>query len=184
MLSIGKPFKNVDAIIVDENQRIVLEGEKGELCVAGNQVTQGYWNNPEMNKAAFFEKEYKGEIMRFYHTGDLCFTQDDDLMLIGRKDSQVKIQGYRVELGEIEFHAREFLKEINVVILPFNNKSNNTELALILESKEKDITSLMDYLKVKLPPYMVPTKTLFVPQFPINSSDKVDRVKLKALINN
>lgn len=182
MLSIGKSFKNVDAIIVDDDLQIVQKGKKGELCVAGAQVTPGYWNNSDLNKAAFFEKEYKGETMRFYHTGDLCFTQDDDLMLIGRKDSQVKIQGYRVELGEIEFHARAFLKEINVVVLPFNNKSNNTELAVILESKERDMAPLLEYLKLKIPPYMIPTKTLFVPQFPINSSDKVDRVKLKALL--
>lgn len=182
MLSIGKPFKNIHTIIVGDDQEAVSDGEKGELCVAGEQVTPGYWNNSNLNQTSFFEKEHNGEVKRFYHTGDLCFTQDGDLMLIGRKDSQVKIQGYRVELGEIEFHAREFLKETNVIILPFNNKNNNTELAVLLESKERETSPLMEYLRLKVPPYMVPTKTLFVPKFPINSSDKVDRTKLKTLL--
>ncbi len=183
MLSIGKPLKNVDAIIIDEDNHILAKGEKGELCVAGDQVTHGYWKDPEKNEQAFFHKNFNGINRRFYHTGDLCFLdEDDNLMLFGRKDSQVKIQGYRVELGEIEYHAREFLKGINVVVLPFDNKSNNTELAIILESKEIDTTSLVQYLKLKIPPYMIPTKTLFESQFPLNSSDKVDKVKLKLLL--
>ncbi len=102
MLSIGKPLKNVDAIIVDENDKIVIEGQKGELCVVGDHITPGYWKNPERDKEAFFNKEVNGKTRIFYHTGDLCYMEESNLMLFGRKDSQVKIQGYRVERGEIE----------------------------------------------------------------------------------
>ena len=179
MLSIGKPLKNVDVIIVDENDNVLLKGEKGELCVSGDHITLGYWKNPERNNEAFFEKEYRGKVKRFYYTGDLCYLEDGDLMLFGRKDSQVKIQGYRVELGEIEFYARKFLNGVNAMVVSFLNPSNNTELAIFIESKKTDSTLLINYLKSKLPYYMVPTKIIYVPKFPLNSSDKVDKIKLK-----
>lgn len=182
MLSIGKPLKNVDAIIVDKNDKIVIEGEKGELCVAGDHITPGYWKNPEKNNEAFFEKEYNGKNKRFYYTGDLCYLEEDILLLFGRKDSQVKIQGYRVELGEIEYHARNFLKGINIVVLPFINNNKNTELVIFIESSKIDDDEFDDYLKSKLPPYMIPTKKIFMPKFPVNASDKVDKVKLKTSI--
>ena len=104
-------MKNVKAIIVDENCNVLPKAEKGELCICGEQVSPGYWNSPDKNVQAFFEKEWNGITERFYHTGDLCYIDnEEDLMLYGRLDSQVKIQGYRVELGEIEHHAREYLK--------------------------------------------------------------------------
>lgn len=180
MLSIGKPLKNVEAIIVDENNEILSRGQKGELCVAGDQITQGYWNNPKKNTEVFFEKEYKGILQRFYHTGDLCFIEEKgNLMLYGRLDSQVKVQGYRVELGEIEFHARKHLEGINTVVIPFLNKSNNTELVIFIEGDKVNKISLENYLKSKLPSYMIPARMVLVPLFPLNSNDKVDKIKLK-----
>ncbi len=183
MLSIGKALKNVHAIIIDEDENIVSDREKGELCVSGNQITFGYWNNRKKNKEAFFYKEINGKEVRFYHTGDLCFREDGgNLMLFGRKDSQVKIQGYRVELGEIEYLAREFLKGQEVVVLPFENSTNNTELAIFIETDKIDEKELDAYLKSKLPSYMIPTKKILKIPFPVNSSDKVDKKKLKELL--
>ena len=183
MLSIGKPLKNVEAIIVDTENSILSKGEKGELCVSGDQITPGYWNNPEKNLEAFFEKEFKGVKRRFYHTGDLCYLEEDDnLMLYGRLDSQVKIQGYRVELGEIEYHARTYLNGVNAVVSPFTNKTSNTELAIFIEAEEFETNSLINYLKTKLPPYMIPTKTICEKNFPLNANGKIDKLKLKDLI--
>ncbi len=183
MLSIGKPLKNVESIIVDYKNIIVSAREKGELCVTGYQVTSGYWKNPERNREAFFDKEIDGITKRFYHTGDLCYMEEDgNLMLFGRKDSQVKIQGYRVELGEIEYLAREFLKGQEVVVLPFENSTNNTELAIFIETDKIDEKELDAYLKLKLPSYMIPTKKILKIPFPVNSSDKVDKNKLKELL--
>jgi len=183
MLSIGKPLKNVEAIIVDAEKKILSKGQKGELCVSGDQITPGYWNNQEKNVEVFFEKEFKGVKRRFYHTGDLCYIEEDDnLMLYGRLDSQVKIQGYRVELGEIEFHARTYLNGINSVVIPFTNKSSNTELAIYIEAEEFDVNSFLNYLRTKLPPYMIPTKTIFEQNIPLNANGKIDKIKLKDLI--
>ncbi|MEP6626779.1 MAG: AMP-binding protein [Ginsengibacter sp.] len=180
MLSIGRPMKNIQAIIVDQNKNILPTGEKGELCVCGDQISPEYWNNSEKNNVVFFEKEYKGHINRFYRTGDLCNFQDDGmLMLYGRLDSQAKIQGYRVELGEIEFHAREFLNGSNPVVLVFVNKSGNNELALFVENEQANKIELVSYLKRKLPAYMIPSKVFFEKEFSLNANSKVDKIKLK-----
>lgn len=183
IISIGKPLVNVTAIILDENGMEVTDGEKGELCVAGDQITQGYWENTQKNKEAFFEKIINGQSIRFYHTGDLCFRDNEgDIMYSGRIDSQTKIQGFRVELGEIEFHARNFLKGINVVALAFENSLNFTEIALFVESVTIDTEKLFVYLRSKMPSYMIPVKVIFEPVFPLNSNDKIDKNELRKLL--
>lgn len=179
IISIGKPMTNCIGLILDENGNELPAGEKGELCIAGDQVTAGYWKNEEKNQSCFFMKNGK----RFYHTGDLCYKDEDgDIMYSGRLDHQAKIQGFRVELGEIEWHAREFLKDKNVVCLAFENSENLTEIAIFVESEQFDNTDLVAYMRGKMPPYMIPTKWIYVPVFPLNGNDKIDKVKLKAMI--
>jgi len=182
IISIGKPMANVIALILDENGNELPIGEKGELCVAGDQVTCGYWKNDDKNASSFFIREYKGEKIRFYHTGDLCFKDTDgDIMYSGRLDHQAKIQGFRVELGEIECHAREFIKS-NVVCIAFDNDKSLTEIAMFIESSSFDTQELFKYMRSKMPAYMIPTCVYFVPVFPLNGNDKIDKVKLKSLI--
>jgi len=181
VLSIGKSLTSGKVIILDENGKECLPNVQGELCLAGKQLMQGYWKNPEKSAEVFFERD--GE--RFYRTGDICFADESgDIMYCGRLDSQVKIQGYRIELGEIEYHCKAFLKEINAITIPFNNVVSNTEIALFIETNEQNIVidELKEYLYSKIPAYMVPTKYYFVPKFPLNSSDKIDKVKLKGVI--
>ena len=184
IISIGKPLANCVGLILDEKGNEVPIGEKGELCIAGNQVTKGYWKNDEKNASSFFYKEVNGETMRFYHTGDLCYKDTDgDIMYSGRLDHQAKIQGFRVEMGEIEHHASEYLGGINVVCLPFNNKDNLTEIAMFVEKNQIDSNALMIHMKSKMPMYMIPTRLFFVPTFPLNSNGKIDKNKLKLLID-
>lgn len=183
IISIGKPLKNLTAIIIDENKEIVSEGMKGELCIAGGQVSAGYWKNPVRNEEAFFEKEIGNMNLRFYRTGDLCYREGDgNIMYIGRIDLQVKVQGFRVELGEIEFHSRRYLAERNAVAIAFDNENLITEIALFIESEPFPQESLLEYLKSKLPAYMIPSRILFEPLFPLNMNDKIDRLKLKEII--
>lgn len=189
IISIGKPMANVQAIIIDEDGNIIPEKSgaehKGELCVAGPQVTPGYWNNPEKNASAFFEKQEtrngKQEMVRYYHTGDLCYWDESgNIMYSGRIDQQAKIQGFRVELGEIEHHARQFYQnERRVMAIAFQNAQNLTEIALFVESQAEDTKALVDYLRSKMPHYMIPTRILFEPTFPLNKSEKVDRNALR-----
>ena len=183
IISIGKPLANCVGLILDEQGNELPAGEKGELCIAGDQVTKGYWKNEEKNASSFFYKEVDGVNMRFYHTGDLCYKDEDvDIMYSGRLDHQAKIQGFRVEMGEIEYHAREFLGGKNVVCLAFDNKESLTEIAMFMESEEFNPDEMIAYMRTKMPSYMIPTRLFYVPVFPLNSNDKTDKVKLKAMI--
>lgn len=178
IISIGKPLANVQAIITREDGSLVDGQEKGELCVAGEQVTPGYWNNAEKNEFSFFVRDG----IRYYHTGDLCYWETTgDIMYSGRIDQQAKIQGFRVELGEIEHHAREFYnKEYRVVAIAFDNAQKLTEIALFIESAEQDAQALLTYLRSKMPHYMIPSRIIFEPAFPLNKSEKIDRNTLKS----
>ena len=178
IISIGKPLANVQAIIIREDGSPVEGQEKGELCVAGEQVTPGYWNNQEKNESSFFM--HNG--LRYYHTGDLCYWEETgDIMYSGRIDQQAKIQGFRVELGEIEHHAREFYnKEYRVVAIAFDNAQKLTEIALFIESTEQDTQALLSHLRSKMPHYMIPSRIIYEPTFPLNKSEKIDRNTLKS----
>lgn len=177
IISIGKPLANVQAIIIREDGSLVEGQEKGELCVAGDQVTPGYWMNDEKNASSFFVRDG----VRYYHTGDLCYWHESgNIMYSGRIDQQAKIQGFRVELGEIEHHARQFYQnERRVIAIAFQNAQNLTEIALFVEAQLEDTKELIKYLRSKMPHYMIPTRILFEPAFPLNKSEKVDRNELK-----
>lgn len=183
MISIGKPLNGVTAVIMDNDKNELSVNQKGELCIAGGQITPGYWNNQEKNQTSFFNKEVNGQLQRFYKTGDLCYIDDEgDIMLSGRMDYQVKIQGYRIELGEIEYHARKYLSGCNVAAVAYENKDGNNEIALFVEDKQPDIPDLLEHLKSKMPHYMIPAKIYGKEKFPLNSNDKTDRNELKKSI--
>lgn len=181
IISIGQPLANVQAIIIREDDSLVNGQEKGELCVAGDQITPGYWKNEEKNQSSFFLREG----VRYYHTGDLCYwDKSGNIMYSGRIDQQAKIQGFRVELGEIEHHARTFYKnERRVMAIAFQNAQNLTEIALFVEADQENAKPLADYLRSKMPQYMIPSRILFEPAFPLNKSEKVDRNALKKKLN-
>lgn len=183
MLSIGFPTPGISAIIVDENENIVGKNQRGELCIAGNQLTSGYYKDDLKNKISFFEIDFNGNKTRFYRTGDSCYFDDDRaIILTGRLDHQVKIQGYRIELGEIEYHTRTFLQGKNAVAISIENTIGNTEITLLIESEPLQISELKTYLKSQMPDYMIPSKIIFIPVFPLNNSSKIDRIKLKTMI--
>ena len=182
ILSIGKAMPGTRTIIIDENENLLVAGQPGQLCLSGKQLTPGYWMNEEKNKEAFFTMQNNGASERFYKTGDLCMMDEaGDIYYSGRIDFQTKIQGLRVELTEIEFHAKSFLNKINVAALALADGIGNTEIGLAIESKKFDTASLMVYLKSKMPVYMIPKKILFEEVFPLNSNEKIDRVKLTQL---
>ena len=178
MTAIGKPLANVTALLVDEEGKHVTDGEKGELCIAGKQVTPGYWNNEQRNTSAFFTRREGDTDVRYYRTGDLCqFTSDGNLLYFGRLDHQTKIQGFRVELGEIEYHARNY-SHCRTVATSYSNNLGLTEIALFIESTDTDTTELTHYLSGHLPHYMVPSQIICIPEFPLNKSEKIDRPAL------
>ncbi|MHB1688633.1 MAG: amino acid adenylation domain-containing protein [Ignavibacteriaceae bacterium] len=176
---IGKPMKNMNAIVIDENLKPLPKGNIGELCLTGGQLMSGYWKNSEKNKEVFFNYPVNGNETIFYRTGDLAFIDNDDVfMFAGRIDSQIKIQGFRIELGEIEHFAREFTRITNVAAVPYKNKNNMIQIHLFVENFSGKTIDIAEYLKTKVPYYMVPAEITSLPSFPLNSNGKVDRKKL------
>ena len=174
-LAIGKPMKGNEIIVIDKDNNLVGIDVKGELCLGGEQLTSGYWNNPEKNKEVFFYLDYKGIKTRFYKTGDHGYIDNDgDLMYIGRIDFQAKIKGYRIELTEVEFHAKKVLDKINVVAVGYINQLGETELGIVIETEKYNTTELKNYLKTKVPFYMIPAKYVFINKFPLNKNNKID----------
>ncbi|HYV55282.1 MAG TPA: AMP-binding protein [Chitinophagaceae bacterium] len=179
MLCIGKPMKAVGACIVSEGLVPVEQGEKGELCLTGEQVTPGYFKDEQQNKNSFFN--YGGS--RYYRTGDLAFCDSDgDYFFIGRSDYQVKINGYRVELSELEHHAMQFLKANSAVALAAAAGEGNSQLYLCIENFKGSFEDLTKHLKTQLPSYMMPSKYFSVESFPLSANGKVDRNALMQMI--
>lgn len=185
ILSIGKKLKDTELIIIDSNNDQLPAGHKGELCLCGNQLTNGYWKNDEKNLESFFIHNFNNMETKFYKTGDLVqMDTDGDILYMGRIDFQAKIQGFRVELSEIDFHCKAFSNKLNVVALAAINSTSNTEIWLVIEGPEFDTKELILYLKQKLPPYMIPSKIYFINEFPINMNDKIDRNMLLKLFGS
>ena len=183
MLAIGQAFKNMHTIIVDDNLNEVPQGEKGELCITGAQLMNGYWKDANKTDEVFVDLECFGVPTRYYKTGDICFVDEKKCIhYCGRKDFQVQIQGFRVELNEIEHAVRQYHPKGSNVVLAKANQLGNQELHLFLEKYEGEDASLIGFLKEKLPIYMCPKNIYGIPELPLNTSGKVDRKKLLQLI--
>jgi len=182
VMSIGKAMNGTVMTIVDENNQVLNSGSVGQLCLGGVQLTPGYWNNEEKNNEAFFSISYQGKQERFYKTGDLCFSDETgDILYVGRADFQTKIQGFRVELSEVEFHVKTLLKKTNVIAIAIKDVIGNTEIGLVIESTEFDTLKLVEHMQAKMPAYMIPRRIEFIAEFMLNANGKTDRNKLELL---
>ena len=183
ILAFGRPWKNTVTILVDENLEEVLQGEVGELCFSGKHVMQGYWKMPERNKEVFFEKEIREKKHRFYRSGDMAFQDEEGIYYsCGRKDHQYKVQGYKVELGEIEMLTRRLTKTEQVVAIVAKNGKDILEIHLFVQENTYDSNAIMDFLKKKLPHYMQPSSITILKKLPQNISGKIDRQVLRKII--
>lgn len=178
IVCIGKPFSGTKFELFDENHTLPSNENNGELFIAGLQLTSGYLNNESKNISAF--SVYNGT--NYYHSGDICIKDsDNDFFFTGRNDSQVKIQGYRVELGEIEYHASQFPHIDEAVVIAVRHEQQQI-LHLFYTSRQ--ILSDSDislFLGSKLPPYMIPTRFTRVPELPYNLNGKIDKLALQQL---
>jgi D-alanine--poly(phosphoribitol) ligase subunit 1 len=183
VVSIGRPMDPTRAIVVNEELALAAAGEQGELCIAGPQLTPGYWRDPERNRRAFLDRPCGGGSARYYRTGDLVVCDPDgDFYFCGRLDHQVKANGYRVELGEIEHHARELMGGRACVVVAGGNRSGSQELSLIIEGEPADSVSVLGALRSRLPGYMIPARIVSMPRLPMNANGKIDRVALQRRI--
>jgi amino acid adenylation domain-containing protein len=182
VVSLGKSFGDFEYAVVNSSGTKVTDGEIGELCLNGLQVMSGYWNDEEKTDKAFIGIKTANGDKNFYRTGDLVFKDPDGFfMYIGRIDNQVQVQGYRVELGEIEKHARDFLNGINLLAVTCRNLVGNTIIALFIEGDEMQQQPIMTYLDSLLPKYMLPSKIIFMKDLHRGTSGKTDRLALSKM---
>ncbi len=172
IISIGKSMINSEmSFINDDNE--------GELLLSGKLLTQSYWKNPEKTAETFIQKN--GET--FYKTGDWCFRDEDgEFYYVNRIDFQAKINGFRIELTEIEHFANQVLKNAISVSTIFKDKSDNDFLVLFVSDLKCDENEILSHLKENLPDYAVPAKIIKLEKFPTNTSGKIDRKELKKLL--
>jgi amino acid adenylation domain-containing protein len=186
---IGLPISNVQAYVLDPHMNPVAIGIPGELWIGGSSLARGYLNDPGLTKEQFQSNFIDGTPGdRFFRTGDLARRlPDGNLEILGRLDLQVKIRGYRVELGEIEAALNEHPRVKEAITIGIENlgestspESGKTQLvayytALPSQDDPLESTSLRDFLKRKLPDYMVPSHFVELKSFPLNPNGKVDR---------
>jgi acyl-coenzyme A synthetase/AMP-(fatty) acid ligase len=177
IVCIGTPMQGMGCIVVNDNNLPVADGEKGELCLYGHQVTPGYLDE-EKNKVAFFEIDG----VRYYRTGDIAQRlPDGNYIYCGRADHQVKIQGFRVELGEIEHHTRA-LCGCNAVAVVVTTPQGGSQIDIVLDMPAASEQDVIAGLRSRLPSYMVPTRVHAITPFPLNVNGKTDRKELTKLI--
>ena len=177
LVPIGEPFDDMEALIVDEELREVDPGATGELLMTGPQLCLGYWCDEEKTKRAFVA--LAGKAGRFYYkTGDRVRRRaaDKPLLYVGRSDSQIKVLGHRVELGEVEAAAREASGLDGVVALGWPATAGGADaIELFLQAEDFDTQPLLEKLRAKLPAYMVPRNIRLLPRFPLSANGKFNR---------
>ncbi len=185
VVPIGEPFHEMDALIVDEELREVPIGAAGELLMSGPQLTLGYWEDEEKTRRAFVVPP--GETQTYYRTGDRVRRSaiGEPIVYLGRVDNQVKVLGHRVELGEIEAQIRKASGLEAVVALGWPVTASGADgIEVFIQADSADIKAVLDEVRSKLPPYMVPRNIRLLAKFPLNANGKFDRKALQMILEN
>ncbi len=179
VVSIGKPLDKMGLIILDENLIEVPAGKKGELCIFGPQISSQYWKDESLSNIAYINLNHQGRNVTAYRSGDLCFiNNNNNYMFAGRIDEQVKVNGYRVELNEIEYFAKQYCSDKLVAAFIKKNSLGMNFISLVIENYQDKNNGLLLFLKEKLSHYQMPEKIYTIEQIPTNSNGKIDRQKL------
>jgi amino acid adenylation domain-containing protein len=179
-IPIGTPRTNSEFLLLDEDGRVVPQGGEGELCIRGAGVSAGYWRDEEKTRRAFFADAETGA--RVHRTGDLAFQSSDGRYhLVGRKDDQVKLRGYRVTLGEIAAELSS-LDEVKDVAVLLTAAEQEPEVVVFVElAQSVSVADVVKLLKGRLPHYMQPKHVVQVESIARNERGKPDRAALLGL---
>ncbi|BBM00786.1 non-ribosomal peptide synthetase [Microbulbifer sp. GL-2] len=176
--SIGKPIANVRCYVLDESLNIAPLGVYGELYVGGIGIARGYLNLPELTSKRFLDDPLVAKVgARMYQTGDTVRWLDNgELQFLERKDTQVKLRGFRIELSEIETALLKYSTVSDAVVV-FDEE--HKQLVAYVAGKEAiNSSTLKEYLREQLPEYMMPSAISILDRLPLNTNGKVDRIAL------
>jgi non-ribosomal peptide synthetase component F len=181
VVPIGEPYPGMTMLVADEQQNEVAIGDAGELLMTGPQLTLGYYKDAERTAAAFITPPGRSEV--YYRTGDRVRrpAAGQPLVYLGRVDNQIKIQGYRVELGEVEAILRqEAGVDVAIAVGWPVTASGADGIVGFLGAEQADTAAIRQRVIARLPPYMHPSELRLVSEFPLNANGKVDRKALLA----
>ncbi|MBN1148156.1 MAG: amino acid adenylation domain-containing protein [Anaerolineales bacterium] len=179
----GFPLGDKRIELVDEAGRPVATGQVGEILVKSRYLSPGYWRQPALNEEKFTVDPVDKQL-RIFHTGDLGYLHPDGcLEHLGRKDSQIKIRGFRVNVAEVEaiIHQHPGVKNVAVIAQEIKHIPSEKQLVAYVEVATKSILSkqgLRDFLTGKLPDYMLPTAIQLLDSLPLTPTGKVNRAAL------
>ena len=182
---VGFPIPNVQVYILDPQLEPVPAGASGELVIGGAGVARGYLNHDELTARQFVPDPFSCvEGARLYRTGDLArFKPNGEIELLGRSDGQVKIRGFRIELGEIENAIKMYRNIQDAVVTVREDHPGDKRLTAYVipdPGSGADVNNLRDFLKNKLPNYMLPAAFVFLENLPLTINGKLDRKSLPA----
>ena len=185
--SIGFAIDNTELYVLDENLQPLPHGVAGELFIGGDGLARGYLNRPELTAEKFIANPF-AEKQRLYRTGDLVrYQPDGSLEYLGRLDDQIKLRGFRVELGEIEQTLETVEGVIQAVCIAFGEGAQKYIAAYLATEKSTDtatVTSLCrSALTRTLPEYMHPTSFTLLDAIPLSANGKVDKFALPSPSN-
>ncbi len=171
---IGRPFAGAEALVLDGELRPVPPGIPGELCIAGPCLATGYLRRPALTAESFVPHPAGAPGARLYRTGDLArFRDDGALEFLGRRDQQVKVRGFRVELGEVETWLAQHPDVAEAAVLA---RGDRLAAYLVLRpGAEPAPRVLQAFLEERMPAYMVPAAFAFLPALPLGRTGKLDR---------
>ncbi|MEK4044425.1 amino acid adenylation domain-containing protein [Paenibacillus sp. FSL H8-0048] len=178
-INLGSPLSNVKVYILDRNDLVQPIGVAGEICIGGEGVARGYFNNPELTRERFVPNPFSSK-ERIYRTGDLGkWLPDGEIEFLGRINNQIKIRGYRIEPGDIEaaLFKHSSIHEALVMAVETDN-SFKALCAYYTADCRLGIQELREYLLRKIPEYMVPAYMIQLDSFPISVNGKIDRRRL------
>ncbi len=187
-IPIGIPFKNTEILLMDlENKNRIEESNiQGEICVRGTCLAHGYYKEPDKTDAAFVQNPLHSDYPeKIYRTGDMgYYNERKELCFASRRDYQIKHMGHRIELGEIEVVVNS-VDGVDAGVCVFDETREKIVLFYQLSKDDLDKESeikkkIIEKLRNKLPKFMWPNRYLCYNELPLNKNGKIDRVKLKA----
>ncbi len=180
-LPVGHAMPGSQILIVNGKRELLPANQRGEIIIAGPNVSPGYLARPDLTSDAFFQ--YRGQPA--YRTGDLGRFRDNLLFFEGRMDEQIKLSGYRIELGDVEANLRALAVVRDALVIPVIKDGTAQSLAAFVVLAARDDAShfnlshrLRNQLSERLPAYMLPRKFIFLNAFPMTANGKIDRASL------